>query len=417
MPLPKKFRRKKGNEDDEAKSVTPMEPAVGETTQDETLQAKETRLLDALDVIGGKQGAGKKKAALDTLVKAMSESLMFEFVEKHQATMTKSLLALARKGDGAMVEKAVRLLGLVSISGGDDDSANAFSTSWSVLKTLFRNQSKAPEVRAAALSGAAFLCVLGSTELNERANCLAAFEAIARHGLEPSGIPDVTAAGLQAYGLVATQLQNRELAGIHRLATLQLWQGLLGHSALTIRGAAGTNFALVYSACAALRQKEEKGEAEAQELVSACFDFNAVTDLLCSLVADSSKQKARAEKRQQRRIYREIIKTLQEGEEPWESIKVYDDTHLFRGWRKSQLLHACRGVLGAGLNVHLHGNPRLADLLDLQIETVGAEMVDAPSTKDWGSSVSKQAVKTARTLRQRDRSRKGDFMAHGDSFD
>lgn len=105
----------------------------------------------------------------------------------------------------------------------------------------------------------------------------------------------------------------------------------------------------------------------------ACFEDENLLESLRALVSESSKFKSKKEKKQQRSSFRDILKTLEEGEFDTQTIKFGTESLLLDNWVKRKEYETFRDLLATGMNNHLAENEYLRDLFDLGPPVQGSE--------------------------------------------
>lgn len=148
------------------------------------------------------------------------------------------------------------------------------------------------------------------------------------------------------------------------------FMGLLDHSDVDVRSAAGENIALLYEAA----QRESITLPYDEELVQR---FQAMSK-------DSSKKNSKKDRKTQRTVFRDIHATLavsiiciillryvltnrmmQNGESPQISFSVKNESIDIQSWGSVRQFEAVKGCLLGGLQNHLKYNNVLRGILDL----------------------------------------------------
>jgi hypothetical protein len=132
------------------------------------------------------------------------------------------------------------------------------------------------------------------------------------------------------------------------------------------------------------------------------ISVDQIIDKLSSLATDSSRQKGKKERAEQKKSFRDILKSVELGETPSESLKIEKSRHEFSGWSQIKQLNSIRDVVGKGLNTHFVCNDVLREIFDLYIES--GEGVDDPSRKAHSRAIS--AAKARENFEQRAKQRK-----------
>ena len=153
-----------------------------------------------------------------------------------------------------------------------------------------------------------------------------------------------------------------------------------------------------------LKRSVSKQAASSSAVAAApgSFDLNALIAKLSALATDSSRFRGKKERATQRKSFRDILRTVEDGDVPDEQLKIEKSRHSFSGWAHIKQLNAVRDVLGKGLNVHFGQNETLRDIFDLYIEA--GDGVDDPNRKAASRAQSK--AKALENFHAREKQRK-----------
>ncbi|KAG1239740.1 hypothetical protein G6F68_018338 [Rhizopus microsporus] len=104
-------------------------------------------------------------------------------------------------------------------------------------------------------------------------------------------------------------------------------------------------------------ESELKGEQDSEdedEVEKPEYDnMYELVRTLKDLSVESSKRRAKSDRAEQKSVFRDIVKSVEENIKPVEELKIGGKIILFRGWGKILILNAFRRVLGQGLQHHL----------------------------------------------------------------
>ncbi len=84
-----------------------------------------------------------------------------------------------------------------------------------------------------------------------------------------------------------------------------------------------------------------------------------------ALVSDSAKHRSKKDKKQQRASFRDILKTIEEGEFDSQSIKFGTESLYIDNWIRRKQYDTLREALATGLNAHLMQNEFVREIFDL----------------------------------------------------
>ena len=90
--------------------------------------------------------------------------------------------------------------------------------------------------------------------------------------------------------------------------------------------------------------------------------------LLQTLSTDSNRHRARKERKEQRASFRDILDSVETGEEPTMRVEVKKQKLDVVGWREIKVWVAVRQVVGKGVGVHVAENPLVQGLVGWEVE-------------------------------------------------
>jgi hypothetical protein len=101
-----------------------------------------------------------------------------------------------------------------------------------------------------------------------------------------------------------------------------------------------------------------------------------LSEILNNLANDSAKYRSKKDKKQQRSSFRDILKTIEEGDFETQTIKFGSENLFLDNWIRRKQYETLRECLGPGMNVHLQENEFIRDLFDL-----GAPLLNTDSNR------------------------------------
>jgi len=202
----------------------------------------------------------------------------------------------------------------------------------------------------------------------------------------------------------------------------------LESSTMEVRVASGENIALMFETLGISRKvdlAEEWGQEHDDESDEGYFDYNdmdRLTQLLSTLATDSNRRRGKVERKVQRSAFRDILKTVEEGDRVQEKLKFKKQTIYFSTWAKIVELNAFRDVLAEGLHVHFLENELLQDLFNfVPPRTLVVSQGSRPNSamsfhtagSDTDSSVASRRAKNKKVKNRKQSKRRGDFLEVG----
>jgi len=143
----------------------------------------------------------------------------------------------------------------------------------------------------------------------------------------------------------------------------------LESAALEVRVASGENIAMFFETLGINQRRDLEEESydqdddEDDEAIE-YDDMTRLTELLARLATDSNRRRARSERKAQRSAFRDILKTVEEGDPIQERLKIRKQVINFNTWAKVIQLNAFREAISSGLSVHLEENELLHSVFD-----------------------------------------------------
>lgn len=161
------------------------------------------------------------------------------------------------------------------------------------------------------------------------------------------------AAALSNWGILVSSLDAEYNATTLVPKWMSIFADFLDHSDLNVRIASGENIALLFEAM----QRSHSTTYVAEE--------NDILEKLRILSKENSKKNSKRDNKDQRLVFRDIHKTVSDGEEPTMSFTLCNELLEFVGWNKMKQVKALKECLGTGFQEHLSNNALLRPLLDL----------------------------------------------------
>jgi len=261
-------------------------------------------------------------------------------------------------------------------------------------------------------------------------------EIIITNGKSVNAINDgATLTGaLNAYGLLYAGLwgDSKKAAGMareefERVMPAHIKQ--LESSTMEVRVASGENIALMFETLGiskGIDSAEGWGQELDDESDEGYFDYNEMgrlTQLLSTLATDSNRRRGKAERKVQRSAFRDILKTVEEGDQVQEKLRFKKQTIYFSTWAKIIELNAFRDALAEGLHVHFLENELLQGLFNfVPPRPVAVNQGSRPNSamsfhtagSDTDSSIASKKAKDKKIKNRKKHSkRRGDFLEVG----
>jgi len=330
----------------------------GEVDESSQLEIFEGKMREAIDLAGHKAAVTRVKA-LEALCAGFLKRYCPDFTSGQQMTVCEVVSRGVKKGKVGEVTVAARLAVLLALQ--LSDCEEVYTELRALMLQIFSDKTASPLSRAAVANSLAGLCFLGGGEMAEVVSVMEALEDVfsasftKKDGVVPCPTPELQglhATALSCWGLLLTLLSSGE---VHRRAAkwLKNMTGLLHSSDVDLRITAGESIALILEF--AYDHDEEYQPEGLSDLVH----------ILKDLATDSSKSKSKKDRKEQRSSFRDILRGVEEGDGPSESIKFSREQMYLDSWyKKLQYDWFCK-VLGTGMNLHLSSNYMLREIFEL----------------------------------------------------
>lgn len=369
---------------------------VDESSAEEVFESK---FKDALDLASAKAVATRVKG-LDALCQALLKRYIPDFLDNQKMTIIDIVEKSLKKGKGAEVASASKLALLLGLQLFQPEEI--YKILRSTMLQYVTDKTQASTSRASVVTGLTGLCFIGGGELAEVVQIMKVLEAIftaslpKKDGTQSSQSVENMAlhtASLSAWGLLSTLLNPSQIYEMVGRYT-EILRGLLLSADVDLRIVAGQTLVLLLEG--AYEHDEEYEPDEFDELVSE----------LKQLATDSSKSKSKKDRKEQRSNFRDVLRGVEEGEAPSESIKFGREVLKLDSWlKKSQYDWLCK-VMGTGINFHLSVNLMIREIFDLGATINLLEMDTNKLSKSQRNAANQQAFKIRTQIRSKNRDKR-----------
>ncbi|KAJ1658413.1 Interferon- developmental regulator 1 [Dispira simplex] len=331
------------------------DPDTGISVNSETLDSLFRSHVDRL----GEKRVGIREAALQWLVRALALRYTAGELASCQETLLDHLKRCVRSGKSTRESLlAARAIGLWFITLGVEQE-ETYQEVAEFLRPLIKS-TRTPAVKAQLILSLALAGFIASGDIFETADTLSFLLTILR-GTKES--PEVCEAGMVSFGLLYSLLgQSPQLMERVFKEAFPTLLRLLQSDNVHVRISSGQNFALVYDLF--LNQATS---------VTMKYDEPGLLQTIHQLATDSSKRRSKKERSQQRAIFREVLHTVENGDDPEMKYHIQKHTLVFNDWVQIHRLNAFRTALNEGLHAHFEANTLLQDVFDTVFEQLQEE--------------------------------------------
>ncbi|KAJ8245661.1 hypothetical protein GJAV_G00273110 [Gymnothorax javanicus] len=333
----------------------------GEGPEDGALVDYQFKLKGFIDSTVDKS-AKTRQGALDGLKTAMATKILHDFISDRRMTITDSIERCLKKGKGEEQEAAASLACLLCIQlGSGIESEEVFKTLKPVFKNILIDSAANIRARRACATSLGVCSLVAEDDILDMYSTMESFEGLFSRsygrsdGTRPVFSPQVTQLhqhALQAWALLLTLCPPAQLHGLIG-RHLPRMPTLLESEDVNMRIAAGETIALLFEL--------------ARDLDSE-FDYDGLDPLctkLSSLATDCNKHRAKNDRRKQRSVFRDVLRAVEEGDFPTETIRFGTERMHIDSWVRKRTYEAFREFVGAGMNYHLQANEFIRNVFEL----------------------------------------------------
>ncbi|KAI8084294.1 interferon-related developmental regulator-domain-containing protein [Gilbertella persicaria] len=182
-------------------------------------------------------------------------------------------------------------------------------------------------------------------------------------------LDDLFCAAIQAYGVLYASSFTSGFVDFDVLweeleKVMPVHEIMLESSDKDVRIAAGENIGLMFETANIflLADNQEEEEEEGETVKPEYDNMDGLIHTLKELSVDSSRRRAKSDRAEQKSIFRDIVKSVEENIKPVEELKINGRVLSFRGWAKILPLNAFRRSLHQGLQHHLKTNLMMKEI-------------------------------------------------------
>ncbi|XP_038596689.1 interferon-related developmental regulator 2 isoform X3 [Tachyglossus aculeatus] len=297
---------------------SPGNDVVDDQAQQEELEEK---LKECIDNVTDKSTT-TRQVALQSLRLAFLSHVLSDLLLDRCLTLADSLEKCLKKGKGEEQSLAASVLTLLCLQlGSEPEGEELFHRLRPLLISILTDPSASLGARNSCATALGMCCFIAAVEV-------------------------------EAWALLLTICPSSHIQRILRSQLAQLPQ-LLSSDNVHLRIVAGETIALLFELG---RDLEEDFLYE---------DTDSLCSKLRDLATDSNKYRAKADRRRQRSIIRDVLRFIENGECHEETVKFGMECMYVGSWARRRTYTAFREVLGSGISHHLQNNGLLRDIFSL----------------------------------------------------
>ncbi|CAK6434767.1 unnamed protein product [Pipistrellus nathusii] len=302
------------------------------------------------------KSAKTRQAALEGLRSALASKLLSEFLLERRMTLTDSIERCLKKGKSDEQRAAAALASVLCVQLGPGiESEEVLKTLGPVLKKIICDGAASAQARQTCATCFGVCCFIATDDITELYAALDCLEGLfSRAGLKDKDAPGggLPVSALLAWALLLTtcpacELRKRLETHFHKLPSL------LSADDVNMRIAAGETLALLLELAQGL---------DSDFLFE---DMESLTEMLRALATDGNKHRAKADKRKQRSVFRDVLRAVEDRDFPTETVKFGPERMYIDCWVKKHTYDTFKEVLGSGMQYHLQSNEFLRHVFEL----------------------------------------------------
>lgn len=325
------------------------------------LDAQINRCLDGLLEKGFKE----REDSLKLLKKIFSNKYLVDHLVDKRFTLTESLLRCLKRGklSEQLLAADVIMLTFIQLGYVTSDVSAFLTESKPILIEIIDDEKQEPELRAACAKAygiAIFITNESSSEvilsLDKLETLFAMSYAKGDGSLRTNISPKIYELNSTALSIWCLLLCIMPLSFLNKVSQKHMrhFQDFLNSPDVDLRIVSGETIALLFELATLDFHSELK-----------YFEDDVLIETLKNLANDSAKYRSKKDKKQQRSSFRDILKTIEEGEFDGQTIKFGTETLFLDNWVKRKEYETFRDILGPGMNSHLQENDFIRDMFDL----------------------------------------------------
>ncbi|XP_041071878.1 interferon-related developmental regulator 1 isoform X1 [Carcharodon carcharias] len=331
---------------------------VDEEASQEDYEYKLRGLIDStLD-----KSAKVRLSALEGLKSAFSSKILYDFILERRVTLTDSIERCLKKGKSEEQCIAAHVASLLCIQlGSSIESEEVFKSLRPIFKTILFDESVSVQTRRACATSLAVCCYVAADDIEDLHLTMTYLETVFTTSYQKEDQTDcfhstqTTTLGIStlvAWTLLLTICPPSLMKKIFQTHLTKL-PSLLSCGDVNMRIAAGETMALLFEL--------------ARDM---CDDFEYEDmELLCgklkSLATDGNKYRAKTDRKKQRSVFRDVLKTVEEGDFDPETITFGPECMYIDSWVKKRTYETFKELLASGVRFHLQANEFVRSVFEL----------------------------------------------------
>jgi len=379
--------------------ISEVSTAVEEEDMGSPSEIYESKIKDAIDLATEKAAATRIKG-IDYICTGLLKRYCPDFIEGRKATITDVIEKGLKKGKGGEVTASAKLALLLGVQ--LIDAIEVYQELHGPMLHMVTDKTQSSATRGAVGQSVSGLCFIAGGDLAEVVRVMKILESVFVASLPKQDGTSVKITGdqsgmhaacLSGWSLLSTLLTPAQIFD-NITSYTRILRGLLSSTDVDLRITAGEAIALVLEAA------YEYDEDYVPD------NFNDLLAELKQLATDSSKSKSKKDRKEQRSSFRDVLRAVEEGEQPSETVKFGKEVLKIDSWySKCQYDWFCK-IMGTGINTHMSTNLMLRQIFQLG-PTINMLEVDGNKlTKTQRNAANQQAFKMRTQQRSKHRDKR-----------
>ncbi|KAI8886298.1 IFRD-domain-containing protein [Backusella circina FSU 941] len=314
-----------------------------------------------------------REEALETLVNSFS----CHYVPSHIEGRVEEVLALLKRSlvkNNSTKEACLAARGIALVFVNLDTSESDLDDYYRRLLTNFRNiikDSEEIEIKLVCLQTLGLISYIAASDIDKQLVREYLFDLIETDGaefntevLDSQDCDRLFAEALRAYGVLFASSFTQGMVTFEVLweeieKVMPIHEMLLESNDKDVRIATGENIALMFEAANIFTQDDDDDDDEDGFDKPEYDNMDGLIHTLKDLSVDSNRRRNKSDRAEQKSVFRDILKSVEENIKPVEELKIGGRTLSFRGWAKILALNSFRKTISQGLQHHLKVNRML----------------------------------------------------------
>ncbi|XP_065845405.1 interferon-related developmental regulator 2-like [Oscarella lobularis] len=311
----------------------------------------ETALVEHVENLSNKN-ARIRESALLALKKILAKKCLSESLQTRKETFVDALEKCLKKGRHGDVVLSAIVSALLCIQlGSGPEVESLFSTIKSLLVAMVQDGALQSQMRASCANALGLITFISVDDMRVVSEVMELMEKVLATKTQPEILVEAISTWCLLLSIVPSYKDK-----IKRLFPMMV--KLLMSADVALRIVAGECLAMLYE------RIRESDEDEEEEFVSETVEEDMM-ETLQQLATDGSKHRSKKDRKQQRSSFRDVLRTIEEGESIYESHKFGLETLEIDSWARRRQFFALKDVLGFGINAHLKENDIMREIFQL----------------------------------------------------